>query len=131
MAFFMDVSDLINDFGETVTIKVWTPPDEPEQIYPGGPTTEIDLSDDKAEIRHEPVLPLKDDTALTREITAGGGQLEGKLVWYSMGKFPTGTIVEVPDQLGKYKVTSFSTYEPFAHFYEYVLEGDDQHGIEE
>lgn len=131
MAFFMDVSDMIADFGESVTIKVWKPDGEASQAYVGGPTDEVDLSDDRAEIRHEPVLPINSNSSLGRKIIAGGGQLEGKLVWYSTDKYPSGTIVEVFDQFGYYKVTTYSNFNPYAHFYEYVLEGDDQHGIDE
>ena len=131
MAFFMDVSDMIADFGDTVMIKVWKPDGKASQAYVGGPTDEVDLSDDKAEIRHEPVLPINSNSSLGRKIIAGGGQLEGKLVWYSTDKYPSGTIVEVLDQFGYYKVTTYSNFNPYAHFYEYVLEGDDQHGIDE
>ena len=118
MAFYMDASDMIADFGEISEIKVWKPDDSSNQAYIGGPTDEIDLSDDKAE-------------ALGRKIIAGGGQLEGKLVWYSTDKYPSGTTVQVPAQLGYYKVTTYGIWDPYSNFYEYVLEGDGQHGVEE
>ena len=127
MAFFMDVSDMIDDFG--VDIKVWKPDDQTSQAYPGGQTTDIDLSEDKAEPRHEPVMPVNPNSALGRSIIAGGGQLQGKLVWYSTSHYETGTIVYVPSQFGYYKVTDYGVYEPYAHFYEYLLQGDDANGI--
>lgn len=130
MAFFMDVSDMIADFGESVTIKVWKPSDD-NQAYIGGPTDVVDTSDETAEIRHEPVLPINSNSSLGRKIIAGGGQLEGKLVWYSTGDYPSGTIVEVPSQCGYYKVTTYGRYQDYSNFYEYVLDGDGQHGIEE
>lgn len=131
MAFYMDASDMIADFGETSEIKVWKPDDSSNQAYVGGPTDDIDLSADKAEVRHEPVLPINPNSALGRKIIAGGGQLEGKLVWYSTDKYPSGTTVQVPAQLGYYKVTTYGIWDPYSEFYEYVLEGDGQHGIEE
>lgn len=129
MAFFMDVSDMVDDFG--VDIKVWKPDDQVSQAYPGGQTTDIDLSEEKAEPRHEPVMPVNPNSALGRSIIAGGGQLRGKLVWYSTSHYETGTIVYVPAQFGYYKVTDCGVYEPYAHFYEYLLQGDDANGINE
>lgn len=129
MAFEMDVSDLLDEFG--TDIKVWQNSDRPVQAYPGAPTDYLDTSNEAAEKRHEPVLPLSSNSALGRQILAGGGELQGKLVWYSKGRFKTGSRVYVPSQMGYYKVTSFSTYEPYSDFYEYVLESDDHHGITE
>lgn len=129
MAFFMDVSDMIDDFG--TDIKVWKPDDQVSQAYPGAQTTEMDLSEENAEPRHEPVLPLSANSALGRSIIAGGGQLRGKLVWYSTSHYETGTIVYVPAQFGYYEVTDYGVYEPYAHFYEYLLQGDDANGINE
>lgn len=129
MAFFMDVSDMIDDFG--VDIKVWKPDDQVSQAYPGGQTTDIDLSEEKAEPRHEPVMPVNPNSALARSIIAGGGQLRGKLVWYSTSHYETGTIVYVPSQFGYYKVTNYGGWETYSHFYEYLLQGDDANGINE
>lgn len=129
MAFFMDVSDMIDNFG--TDIKVWKPDDQVSQAYPGAQTIEMDLSEETAEPRHEPILPLSANSALGRSIIAGGGQLRGKLVWYSTSHYETGTIVYVPAQFGYYKVTDYGVYEPYAHFYEYLLQGDDANGINE
>ncbi|RVU70014.1 MULTISPECIES: hypothetical protein [Lactobacillus] len=125
----MDVSDMLDDFG--TDIKVWRAFDQPQVAYPGGPTVDVDLSDENAEKRHEPVLPLNSNSSLGRKLIAGGGKLEGTLVWYSTDHYPTGTVVEIPDQFGKYKVTQYSNFNPYSHFFEYVLEGDDQDGIGE
>lgn len=127
MAFYLDASKLLNKFGQD--IKVWRPVDAQKQAYPGGPTGEIDLSDDNAEIRHEPVLPISSRSSIGAQLLAGGMQLQGQLVWYSTDKFPSGTIVEVPNQGGRYEVQSFGNYNPYSKFHEYVLKGDSQDGI--
>lgn len=128
MAFYMDVSDLLNEFGQD--IKVWSPPTEPIQSYPGGPTTGgMDLSEDNAELRHEPVVPISSKSSIGAQLLAGGFQLQGMLAWYSTDKFPAGTIVEVPNQDGRYEVQSFGNYTPYAKFHEYVLKGVSQDDI--
>ena len=66
MAFFMDVSDMIDDFGDD--IKVWKPDDQVSQAYPGGQTTDIDLSEEKAEPRHEPVMPVNPNSEPSRKV---------------------------------------------------------------
>lgn len=129
MAFFIDASDLLDTFG--TDIKVWPADSEPVQEYPGGPTTTQtnDLSDENAEKRYEPVVPLSGRSSLGASLQAGGVAIQGMLVWYSKDKFKKGTIVEVPAQSGIYQVTDHGIYEPYSHLYEYVLESDNQNGI--
>lgn len=127
MAFFINSAKMLKKFGQD--IKVWRP-NENQQSYPGAPTNDdMDLSDEDAELRHEPVLPINSKSSIGAQLLAGGMQLQGMLVWYSTDKFPAGTIVEVPNQNGKYEVQSFGNYTPYSNFHEYVLKGDSQDGI--
>lgn len=127
MSFYIESEDLLDEFG--IDLRVWSNDVQNEQAYPGGPTAEVS-TDNEPEIRHEPVLPLNPRSAIGQQLTAGGAQIGGQLVWYSSKWYPPGTIVEVPDQNnGKYQTTDYSSYNPYSHFYEYVLKGDSQDGI--
>lgn len=126
----MDVSNLIQDFGEDSVVKVWPNKAKSEQLYPGGPTGQVDIVSGEPEILHEPVLPLSSHSAIGQQLQAGGASLNGMLVWYSQNYYPSGSVVEIPAQSnGRYQITDYSSYNSYAKFWEYVLKGDSQDGI--
>lgn len=132
--FFISVKRQLKKYG--VDIKVWSADSfEGKPAYPGGPTKSInsldDLKDEDAELRHEPVLPISSKTSQLASLIGGGRQLNGDLLWLSSKKYPMGTVVEVPTQGGRYKVTNLSNYQDYSELVEYELKGDDQNGINE
>lgn len=129
MAHKMKPARLIHKFG--VDIKVWNSSKFAGQAYPGGPTNDIsitDLSDDEADKLHEPVLPMSSHLAQLFSQLNGGGEVQGDLLWLSLGKYPIKSYVYVPTQGGYYQVASRSSYDGYTepHFFEYELKGVDQ-----
>lgn len=125
----MNPARMIHKYG--VDIKVWSSGQFYKPRYPGAPTDDPDysqLSDDDAEKLHEPVLPMSSHLAQLFAQLDGGGEVQGDLLWLSLGKYPIGTVVYSPTQGGFYKVTSRSSYDGYTepHFFEYQLKGVDQ-----
>lgn len=76
------------------------------------------------EKRHEPVWPVSSNSQIL-VLAAGGSQVDVDLLWASTGNYPTNTIVEVPTQGGKYRVTHFQNYLDYSDVVIYELKGDD------
>lgn len=129
-SFYISVKSQLKKYG--VDIKVWTAKDFHKQAYPGGPTIDVtpdQLNDEDAELRHEPVLPVNNRTAQLARLMSGGSQLQGDLLWLSSGKYSEDTIVEVPTQGGRFKVTNHSNYQDYSDLIVYELKGDDHNGL--
>lgn len=129
MSFKMRPQRLINKFG--VDLWVWTSSNFAKQEYLGGETVFDDYDSlDKADADklHEPILPMSSHLAQLFGQLNGGGEVQGDLLWLSLGKYPIGTVVYSPTQGGFYKVTSRSSYDGYTepHFFEYQLKGVDQ-----
>lgn len=123
--FYMDVSAMLSDYG--VDILVWPANKLPNPDYQGGIRPPLKLSEQDAERRHEPVLPMSSVTSQMAQILAGGTELQGDLLWLSTDLFPINTIVEVPTQQGRFRVHNFSNYLDYSNLVVYELKGDDQH----
>lgn len=130
MSFYMNVSDMLDDYG--VDIKVWPAkkPHTSEEQLVGGfslPSDKLsDLDPKDADERHDPVLPINSMTSELAQILAGGQQTNGDLLWLSSGKYNIGTIVWVPTQMGYYRVTNLSNYQDYSNLIIYELKGDDE-----
>lgn len=120
---YIDVKKMLADYGTDITVYK---PSSGGYKYIGGIRIPVD-DDSEAEPRHEPVIPTSSRTSMLGTILAGGTQVTADLVWLSSGKYPVGTVVDVPTQGGKYRVVSFSNYTDYSNLIEYGLKGDDKH----
>ena len=119
---------MLKDFG--VDIKVYpykSPTDKPHYHYVGGIKVPDSDEEVEPELRHEPVLPVSDMTAMMPQFLPGGVLQQGDLVWYSTGVYPENTRVEVPSQGGMFRVMPFSNYKDYSDVIIYELKGDDKH----
>lgn len=129
-SFYISVKKQLDRYG--VDIKVWPATSFKKQAYPGGPTIDVtpdQLRDEDAEKRHEPVLPANSRSSQLARLMTGGSQQQADLIWLSSGKYPENTIVEVPTQGGRFKVTNHSNYQDYSDLIVYELKGDDHNGL--
>ena len=128
-SFYLSFKDMLKDFG--VDIKVYpykSPADKPHYHYVGGiKVPDSDGEEVEPELRHEPVLPVSDMTAMMPQFLPGGIMQQGDLVWYSTGVYPENTRVDVPSQGGMFRVMPFSNYKDYSDVVIYELKGDDKH----
>lgn len=123
--FYMDVMPMLDYYG--TDIEVWSADKAPKDRYVAGVKQPVKLSGDDFEKRHEPVVPMSDQTSMIAQIFPGGLQIQGELLWLSTKKFPVNTLVKVPTQGGIYKVVDFSNWQDYSNLVIYVLKGDSQH----
>lgn len=120
---FIDVKGMLANYGTDITIYA---PNSGKYEYVGG--IKVPLEDEgEPEQRHEPVIPASSRASMLGMIFAGGTQVNADLVWLSSGKYPVGTVVDVPTQGGKYRVVSYSNYTDYSNLIEYALKGDNEH----
>lgn len=128
-SFYIDVLSMLKDYG--VDIKVYSASadkqDKPNLI--GGIPVDDDDDGTQAppEERHEPVVPVNSMTSQLAVMLSGGVEKQADLLWLSSKLYPINTVVEVPTQGQKYKVTSYSNYQDYSQLVVYQLKGDDHH----
>ena len=125
MGFYISVSSMLHDYG--VDIKVWAASKIPKAKRVAGILQPVNLDQVEFEARHEPVLPVSANSAGLVAYLPGGAQLDVDLLWLSTGSYPKNTIVEVPSQGGKYRVTGLASYQDYSDLTVYQLKGDDEH----
>ena len=124
--FYMDVMPLLDYYG--TDIEVWSADKAPKVQYVAGVKRPVELSDSDFEKRHEPVVPMSDQTSVIAQVLAGGIEAQGELLWLSTKVYPINTLVKVPTQGGIFKVTDYSNWQDYSNLVVYVLKGDSQHG---
>lgn len=125
MSLYINVASMLHDYG--VDIKVWDASKIPKGKRVAGILQPVDLDKAEFESRHEPVLPFSANSAGIVAYLSGGAQLDVDLLWLSTGSYPKNTIVEVPSQGGRYRVTGLASYQDYSDLTVYQLKGDDEH----
>lgn len=78
---------------------------------------------------HEPVIPHStsyDSFSQALMMAAGGSQSDYDLLWVSTHKYPKDSIVHVPSQGGKYRLTDVTDWRDYSDVIIYQLKGDDK-----
>ena len=121
----MKMAPLLKKYG--VDIEVW-PADalkgnnDPE-IVDGIPVKKATASVEP-EHRHEPIVPYSTFTQQWM-LAAGGNQSNFDLMWFSTKLYPQGTVLNIPSQGGKYRVTDIENLLDYSDVVGYQLKGDD------
>lgn len=123
----IDTSSMLSAFG--TDIKVWNADNLPKAETVGGLVITPELSDDKAETLHEPIVPFSSSASELASLVIGGTAVNADFLWYSNHLYPVNSIVEVPSQGKRYRIMSWANYvdytDPITVIYQ--LKGDDQH----